>query len=625
MKPEKPQILITGLPLKREEQKDIEVEFDEEWSKFSRENPAEVVEDGEVIGMDIYKLVGKITHPTRPDPSGILPFLPTLPLFSNPRDLFHLLVLRLQVPPPVDKSALMQKRYSDELTSPISLGVDSAFRNWVQNYWEHFEYDPQLKQDLSDFISSTLTQSFPHLASGLELIIQQQEKQRSILPPLPPPAIVLDSTVTAKTAKLSDFDALEVCVVQLHACNTIQVARQLTLISSQIFCQITPEELFSTTEREFIGAFEDSIVDITAWALEEIDIHRQEHMTHVALESLMNIAYHCATDLSNWHAVCGIFNAINLVFDNIKDTWAELESSLQSFYTEKKDYFSESGKQQLNEILKNLQPPCVPVIRPFLGEIEILHQQNPQNNFSPDIINVDKLRKMGKIIMEIKKLHKPPYSLNEVPVIKEYLMRPRSLWEVVRCIKESYVTERKDERSILLDMILRNSNFKTTLGSIVSEVVSNEWKNLHEEYVYLCILAEFFRLNLVLSGSRDFSKPSTDAECIPHPRFREVVRAAFPGCSFSCWTYYDDKAAIAPTPQIVNATVVHSPNSSSHCILAIKENFTKEEAAKVVKLGALYKNQNQGVSLSCVVFTNQVTENAAAIANQCKVKIVLVQ
>lgn len=210
MRPEKPQILITGLPLKREEQKDIEVEFDEVWSKFTGENPAEVVEDGEVIGMDLYKLVAKITHPTRPDPSGILPFLPTLPLFSTPRALFHILTLRLQIPPPVDKSALMQKRYSEELTQPIALGVDTALRQWIQNYWEHFENDPQLKQELTEFVSGTLGQSFPHLASGLELIIQQQEKQRSVLPPLPPPSIVLDSTVTAKTAKLSDFDVLEV-------------------------------------------------------------------------------------------------------------------------------------------------------------------------------------------------------------------------------------------------------------------------------------------------------------------------------------------------------------------------------------------------------------------------------
>lgn len=262
------------------------------------------------------------------------------------------------------------------------------------------------------------------------------------------------------------------------------MARQLTLMSSHIFCQITPEELFSSYEKgKFIGAFEDSIVDITAWALEEIDIHRQENMVHVALENLINIASHCVNDLSNWHAVCGIFNALNLVYDNVKDSWSDLDPTLQSFYMERKDYFSEVGKQQLNEVLKNLQPPCVPVIRPFVGEIEILNQQNPQNAFATEIINVAKLRKMGKIIMEVKKLHKPVYSLNEVPVIREYLQRPRSLWEVVRCIKDSYVTERKDERSILLDMILRNSSFKNTLSSIVTEVVSNEWKNLHEEYV----------------------------------------------------------------------------------------------------------------------------------------------
>jgi hypothetical protein len=255
-------------------------------------------------------------------------------------------------------------------------------------------------------------------------------------------------------------------------------------MSSQIFSQITAEELFCTGDKgQFIGTFEDHIVDITAWVLEEIDLHRQENMMHVALENLVNIAYHCAMDLSNYHAVCGIFNALNLVSDNIKDAWNELDtsSSQVSFYTEKKDLFSEYGKQQLNDLLKSLQPPCVPVIRPFVGEIELLHQQHPQHKFTEDIINVGKIRKIGKVIMEVKKLHKPAYSLEEVPVIQEYLQRPRSLWEVVRCLKESYVTERKDERSILLDMILRNSNFKTTLSSIVSEVITSEWKNLHNE------------------------------------------------------------------------------------------------------------------------------------------------
>jgi hypothetical protein len=133
------------------------------------------------------------------------------------------------------------------------------------------------------------------------------------------------------------------------------------------------------------------------------------------------------------------------------------------------------------------------------------------------------------------------------------------------------------------------------------------------------------RLNLVLSGSRDFSKPSPNAECIPHPRFRAVVKAAFPGCSFSCWTHYDDSAAVAPTPQVVNATIVHTNNTAYRCILAIKEHFTKEEAAKLVKLGALYKSQHRGILLSCVVFTSYMSESAAALANQCKLKVVLVQ
>lgn len=180
--------------------------------------------------------------------------------------------------------------------SPIQLRVANTIKTWISTYWYHFLEDPKLKQRLIDFIRKDVKESLPPLATSME-----QELQMKTDPPAPlaqdyPEPLLPTSQVSLDIARITDFNPLE-------------VARQLTLILSEKFLLVRPEEFWASTDekRPNLLALGDSLFSVQAWALEELNKGQRDNALLPSFEALAKVAMHCGLDCANWQAVFGNF------------------------------------------------------------------------------------------------------------------------------------------------------------------------------------------------------------------------------------------------------------------------------------------------------------------------------
>lgn len=216
-----------GLPTRSLEDRNmIELEHHNEWHFFTQKSSAKntlMGPDNTILGMNLfvcstvinikglskYKIVEKITNHKQPDKHTANTILATLKLFWTPMEFLDMLILRFHVPPPLDQSDDALRSYTTDYQSPIQLRVANLIKTWLSSYWYYFEEDPQLKEKLVAFVHREIKPSLLQLGTSLE---QDIIAKSSGAPPTLncPDPILPDSSVTLETAKITDFNPLEV-------------------------------------------------------------------------------------------------------------------------------------------------------------------------------------------------------------------------------------------------------------------------------------------------------------------------------------------------------------------------------------------------------------------------------
>eukprot|EP01126_Amoeba_proteus_P031578 TRINITY_DN30959_c0_g1_i1.p1 TRINITY_DN30959_c0_g1~~TRINITY_DN30959_c0_g1_i1.p1 ORF type:complete len:211 (+),score=64.40 TRINITY_DN30959_c0_g1_i1:1-633(+) len=181
--------------------------------------------------------------------------------------------------------------------------------------------------------------------------------------------------------------------------------------------------------------------------------------------------------LNNWHAVCAIFTSFSLISEKILMEWKQkTESNLQKFYKAHQDLFTPMGKQHLVDLLKDLASPCIPVIGPFRSAIALVNNEFPQDRFTDEIINTQKMKKLGEIFLKLRRLQQHVHNFTPLHVIRDYLRRPR---EVRKLVKSVVVTNSKTSTldgvgGVLLDVMLRDMVFKWKVRCLLDHVMEGE-------------------------------------------------------------------------------------------------------------------------------------------------------
>ncbi|KAI9322293.1 ras guanine nucleotide exchange factor domain-containing protein [Dichotomocladium elegans] len=219
---------------------------------------------------------------------------------------------------------------------------------------------------------------------------------------------------------LTEFDALE-------------LARQLTLMESMLFCQIQPNEMIGQEFKKKLGlstaihvkAMIQRSTQITSWVSDTILHEADAKKRAQIIKFWIKIGDHCL-QLRNYNTLMAIRSALDSTsIARLKRTWEHVSHKYKAMYdpiyraTDSSRNFAEYRRQ-----LRDAVAPCLPFLGVYLTDMTFIDDGNANTRTSPNgaqLINFDKYIKTTRILNEIDQFQ-IPYKLTEVEEIQRYLL-----------------------------------------------------------------------------------------------------------------------------------------------------------------------------------------------------------
>ncbi|KAM0790332.1 hypothetical protein ACM66B_003217 [Microbotryomycetes sp. NB124-2] len=442
--------------------------------------------DGHVTGGTLTSLVERLTlHDTTIDTTFSNTFFLTFRLFATPLSLADTLFARFDVQPPsmttsdghvVELRPDELKLWHDRKLTPVRLRVYNSFKTWVESHWSH-ESDQPVVEPLLVFCKTKLAPTMSSAANRLVELIQKKViaagagpspvplpispvspvhpvvaqhrgltrmqsmerfrvgklssssfapaatvQQGSFGPPPPPPIVSksLLSSLRYGHASVVDIDPLE-------------LARQLTLIESRLYCSIKPGELLG---QEFAKKGPDQAVNVramstlstklTGWISETILSEHDAKKRTALLKYFVKLGDRCLT-LDNYNTLFAVLSALNSsTIARLRKTWDGLGTKYKTMLDQQRKATEHSRNYaEYRHKIRNAVPPCLPFVGLFLTDITMCIEGNPQSRPSPAdpslrLINFDRYQKMARIVGDLKRFQQP-YNLAEVVELQQFL------------------------------------------------------------------------------------------------------------------------------------------------------------------------------------------------------------
>ncbi|KAI5305961.1 hypothetical protein KEM56_002739 [Ascosphaera pollenicola] len=404
--------------------------------------------DGQIVGATLRALIEKLTaHEATPDAVFVSTIYLTFRSFSDPVTFTEELVSRYD--------------YISEtpaIASPVRLRVYNFFKGWLESHWRD-ECDLPALPIIKDFAQNRLKKHLSTAGDRLEKLCDKVAIMHGpVVPrmtscigranalngpqssdtPLPSPILSRSQTSLLRQFKANgtslsvlDFDPTE-------------IARQLTLKCSTVFCSILPEELLNT---EWMKKTSTLAVNVRAMSTLATDLAHLVADTILSLEEpkkraavikqWIKIGAKCV-ELNNYDSLMAIVCALNSCnISRLKRTWELLSSRTKDSFEKLHRIVDVSRNYAvLRRRLRNHVPPCLPFVGTYLTDLTFVDHGNQNTRClrtehgSMDVINFDKYVKTARIISDFQRFQ-IPYKLAEVPElqawIQENLVRVRDL------------------------------------------------------------------------------------------------------------------------------------------------------------------------------------------------------
>jgi RasGEF domain/RasGEF N-terminal motif len=396
--------------------------------------------DGQTIGGTLSALIEKLTaHHSTPDALFVSTFYLTFRLFASPHDFAEALAYRFN--------------YIGEtpnVAGPVRLRVYNVFKGWLESHWRH-DCDDVALPFILDFARNTLTEVLPTAGKRLtELAEKVTDVHGPLVPrlvssigktnlstapyvnpdtPVPAPIISKSQLLALKTWKnggpnvsILDFDPLE-------------LARQITLKESSIFCSILPEELLATEWMKRSGSLAVNVramstlsTDLANLVADSILLLEEPKKRAVLIKQWVKIANKCV-ELKNYDSLMAIICSLNSsTIARLKKTWELVSQKTKAILEELKKIVDVSRNYVvLRQRLHGHVPPCLPFVGIYLTDLTFVDHGNQTTRQltteegSIGLINYDKHMKTAKIISELQRFQ-IPYRLAEIPELQTWMM-----------------------------------------------------------------------------------------------------------------------------------------------------------------------------------------------------------
>ncbi|CAM4725901.1 unnamed protein product [Leuciscus chuanchicus] len=388
----------------------------------------------------VVKLIERLTYHMYADPNFVRTFLTTYRSFCKPQDLLTLLIERIEIPEPepseADREALWNgeqpmaaelQRFRREYVQPVQLRVLNVFRQWVEHHFYDFENDPELCGRLKEYLTSTTQLRGKSMRKWVESIskimrrkIQTQSNgiSHNITFESPPPPIEWH---ISRPGQVETFD-----LMTLHP---IEIARQLTLLESDLYRAVRPSELVgSVWTKEDKEKNSPNLLrmirhttNLTLW-FEKCIVEAENVDERVAVFSRIIEILQVFQELNNFNGVLEIVSAINSVpVYRLDHTFEAVPERKRRILEEAVELSQDHFKKYLAK-LKSINPPCVPFFGIYLTNILKTEEGNPDflKRDGKELINFSKRRKVAEITGEIQQYQNQPYCLKVEHDIKRF-------------------------------------------------------------------------------------------------------------------------------------------------------------------------------------------------------------
>ncbi|GAA5985467.1 hypothetical protein JCM5350_004008 [Sporobolomyces pararoseus] len=215
----------------------------------------------------------------------------------------------------------------------------------------------------------------------------------------------------------------------------LELARQLTIMESRVYCSIRPEELLGSpsSASSSSGKREGSVrkmsalsTRLTGWIAETILGETDQKRRTSLVKYFVKLGERLLM-LNNYNALFAVFTALNSsTIARLRKTWDGLAPKyrqslevLRRATDHSRNYAEYRGK------IRQTVPPCLPFVGLFLTDLIFIFEGNRAERSSPidpslRLINFDRYQKMSRIIGDLQRFQ-VPYTLVEVPELQTLL------------------------------------------------------------------------------------------------------------------------------------------------------------------------------------------------------------
>lgn len=369
------------------------------------------------------KLVERVTSTSEFDTAFMNSFLSMFHSFCTPTRLWQKLMQRWNAPAHVNSETRQQ----------LSYRVCVFIKNWV----DRETIEEPVKSQMEEFVAKELsnTENLQIFASAITKALSSPKASDQVHISEKPPAPLLPKN-------LGPDQGLTFFVVE-----ELEVARQLTLLTYDIYSKIRPEEFFnqnwSKEKTKHLSPNLNNLVklfnDVTSWVASSVVLERQVRNRAKLLARFITIAQHLR-DLNNFHMLMAFISAFSTsAIGRLKFTEARLpKRSRQQLADLEESMSMQSAFSVYRRMLADSKPPCIPYIGVYLTDLTFMGDGNP--DIIDGRINYGKHKLVFSVIRTIATYQKMPYNFVEVWSIKEFLVSQPQLSEA-DLYKQSLIIE----------------------------------------------------------------------------------------------------------------------------------------------------------------------------------------
>eukprot|EP00051_Salpingoeca_urceolata_P014836 m.189296 g.189296 ORF g.189296 m.189296 type:complete len:1239 (+) comp18204_c0_seq4:592-4308(+) len=390
-----------------------------------------------IKGGVLLKLVERLTYPQYVDTHYLREFLTTFRSFCSKEELLDVLMQRFDVPAAATQDKALVKRYTKNYSSPIRLRVLNVLKHWIERHYYDFDSSPSLLKALLQFIKDQLAPD-PAMKKAVQGLTNSIRKRRELS--TKEKEVVWGSREPPDFCWLGQELPTVYHVLTLHP---LEVARQLTLIESELYRAIKPSELvgqmWSKEGKEVNAPHVLALIHrfnrVSQWVKRTIvEAPNLQERTDI-LCMFLDITQHLL-ELNNFNGVMELVSALTSAsIKRLKFTWADVSSKRQKMLAECDDLLQSKGSwANVRAALRSANPPCLPYFGMYLSDITFIEDGNPdflpdESGGKTDLINFGKRRLVAKITGDILLYQNQAYCLSKEPAIQHYLTTLSSLSE----------------------------------------------------------------------------------------------------------------------------------------------------------------------------------------------------